>query len=231
MFDTSSFKGIKKKWVILSSCLVTRSSNLLLFNYYSRTNVPSRTWRVKTNALPLTVNATSPRSSVTNKNHMLASARWGCLGFAAQAHLFGLGLSYPPWLFFFFSFCFLAAVTSEEGSRHKTTAGVSLRATRVHAEALNNNISGDKQTRPKQDKSHSCDRQDISVRIGLNLDAQTKWNVEKIHESCWKDKSEAAKTQLLPILQSKLNEMVRLFIFCILWHIFFFCQEDKTAGE
>lgn len=80
---------------------------------------------------------------------------------------------------FFFSFFFLVAVTSEEGSRHETTARVSLRAIRVQAEVLNNNISGDKQTRPKQDKCHSCDLQDISVQIRLDLDAKTKWNVKQ----------------------------------------------------
>lgn len=53
---------------------------------------------------------------------------------------------------------------------------------------------------------------------------------KKMHESCWKDKSEAAETQLLPILQSKLNEMVRLFIFCILWHIFFLSRRQDSGG-
>lgn len=81
----------------------------------------------------------------------------------------------------------LVAVASEEGSRHETTARVSLRAIRVHADALNNNISGDKQTRPKQDKCHSCDQQEIR----LDLDAKTKWNVKKYLKVAEKIKEKA----------------------------------------
>lgn len=99
--------------------------------------------------------------------------------------------------FLFFFSIFLVAVTSEEGSRHETTARVSLRAIRVHADALNNNISGDKQTRPKQDKCHSCDRQDISVQIRLNLDAKNKWKVKKCLKVAEKIIAKLAKTQLV----------------------------------